>query len=143
MAFVIKDLIEYEGIDSINITSNNNAFKQVSIESFSELPSYKANIVQVTRVSINTNIVDSYLIKTPIGKSIEGTVLTGYKLFISGGIKIKVQYLTDGECQLVNTFSYELAYSGAIVLPKGTSEKSYIAPGLLVEDIFIKENTNG
>ena len=140
MASVIKDLIEYEGIDNIDITSNNNAFKQVNIESFSEIPSYKPNMAQVTRVSIDTNIIDSYLVKTPIGKSIEGAILTGYKLFISGGVKIKVQYLTDEECQLVNAFSYELAYSGGVVLPRGTSEKSYIAPGLLVEDIFIKEN---
>ena len=140
MLTVIKDLIEYEGFDNINITSNNNAFKQINMNGFNELPSYKPNISQITRASIETKIIDSYLMKTPVGKSEEGIILTGYKLFITGGIKVKVQYLSGEEYQLVNTFLYEVAYSGAVVLPKGTSDKSYIAPGLLVEDIFIKEN---
>jgi hypothetical protein len=137
---VIRDLIEYEGIDNIDISKNNNAFKQISIDEISLVPSYKPDMIQITRVSIETNIIDSYLIKTPVGKSVEGVRLTGYKLFISGNIKVKIQYLTDQKCQLINNFFYETAYSGGVVLPSGTREKSYIAPSILVEDIYIKEN---
>ncbi|MGL4453287.1 MAG: hypothetical protein ACRCTZ_19165 [Sarcina sp.] len=138
MSVIIKNLIEYEGVDNINITNNNNAFKQVKIDEISKIPINKPNMVQIIKVSVEKNIIDSYLVETPIGRSVEGLTLTGLKLFISGNLKIKIQYLTEKTCNLVNSFFYETAYSGTIVLPKGTKEKSYIAPGILVEDIFIK-----
>lgn len=139
MSAVIKDLIEYEGIDSINITSNNNAFKQMRVDETSSVPLNKPDIFQITRISIEKNIIDSYLVRTPVGKSIEGSNLTGLKIFISGNLKIKVQYLTQEKCNLVNSFFYETAYSGTVVLPSGTKEKSYIAPGVLIEDVFVKK----
>ena len=140
MSAIIKDLIEYEGIDNINISRNNNAFKQIIIDEVSSIPSDKPDIMQITKVSIESNIIDSYLVQTPIGKSIEGSNLTGLKLFISGNLKMKIQYLTREQRSLINSFFYKTAYSGSIVLPQGTKEKAYIAPGILIEDVFIKEN---
>ena len=141
MASIIRNLIEYDGIDRVVISKENNMFKNIIIDELSIIAPGKYDIVQITKVSIECSIIHYELIKTPIGTSVEGITLTGNKLFVTADIKFKFQYLADERSQLVNTFTDRSAYSGIITLPKWVNEKCYIAPSVLVEDFFVREHS--
>ncbi|MGL4740666.1 MAG: hypothetical protein ACRC41_07655 [Sarcina sp.] len=104
------------------------------------MPRNKYDIKQITKVEIFCDIAESKVIKTATGKSSEGQVLTGGKLFVAGNMQIKFQYISyDGE-QLINTLVHDSLYSGTIVLPKGCKEELYIQSNTFVEDLYVITN---
>lgn len=134
---IIRDLIEYSGIEKVKIQKNDNIFKNIYLEESIILPLNKHDIKQMTKVEIFCDITESRVIKTASGKSFEGQILTGGKLFVAGNMKIKFQYISyDGE-QLLNTFTHDSLYSGTIVLPEGSKEELYIQANTFVEDLYI------
>ncbi|MGL4991563.1 MAG: hypothetical protein ACRCYC_01930 [Paraclostridium sp.] len=134
---LIRDLVEYNGIEILNIPKNDNIFKNIYLEERVLLPLNKHDIKQITKVDIFCDITESKVIKTAMGKSFEGQILTGGKLFVAGNMKIKFQYISyDGE-QLLNSFIHDSLYSGTIVLPEGSKEELYIQANTFVEDLYI------
>lgn len=140
MGTVIRNLIQYEGGEECNYT--NGAFRQMNVDNIFCLPIVKPDIEQIVKVWVDANICKYELIKTPIGTSLEGQNLTGYKLMIMGEIKVKYEYVALEETQSVHTAHNIVPFCGYIVMPEVFNPKSIVYPMVLVEDIHSEQVSN-
>lgn len=140
MSAVIRNLIKYEGIDECNYINNN--FKQDNIESTFCIPTVKPDIEQIVRVWSNAKIDKYKIIKTPKGESLEGQVLTGYKLGIIGEIFMKYEYVSLKREQSVHTAHNIIPFCCYIVMPQDYNEVAFIMPTVLIEDINSQQLNN-
>lgn len=138
MASIERGLIEYNGIDVCRKNNLKN-FKQVNYESTFCVPGQKPDIEQIVKVYAKTSISKSEIVKTPVGKSLEGQEVTGYKLLISGDINYKIQYVANEATQSVHTFHKCVPFCGYVVLPKNFNTGVYISPSALIEDISVEQ----
>lgn len=138
MTSIVRDLIEYNGINNC-IKSTLKNFRQINFESTFCVPCQKPNIEQIVKVYGDTEICKYEIVKTPIGTSLEGQKLTGYKLLVCGDIKYKIQYVADATDQSVHTFHKCIPFCGYVVLPEKFNKNSYVKPSALIEDISIDQ----
>ncbi|SHJ46191.1 protein of unknown function [Clostridium cavendishii DSM 21758] len=141
MATVIKDLVEYIGINEGELKNFKN-FKQLNFESDFHVPSEAPDIEQIVKVYANVDICKYEVIETPIGISLEGQKLTGYKLLVFGDINYKIQYIGDDENQVVQTFKHYIPFGVDIVLSQHFNNLSYITPYAFIEDIDAEQIAN-
>lgn len=143
MASFIRNSIEYYGIDSLNNrlckVQDAKNFKQSNINLQLCLPKEKPNIGQVLRVKIDKNISKTKLVKTPIGKSIEGQILTGYKMLVMGDIRFEINYVVSRCDQGIHSFHGFVPFCEYVVMPEGFNPEETIVPDIYVEDIYIKQ----
>lgn len=138
MGSVVRGLIEYSGISTCGVKDLKN-FRQVNFEGEFCVPCEKPDIEQIVKVYTDIDICNHEVIETPIGISLEGQEVTGYKLLVSGDIKYKIQYAADEVTQSVHTFHHCSPFCGYIVLPKKFNESSYISPYVVIEDVSVEQ----
>lgn len=135
MGKVIKDLVEYNGISALTDDNLKN-FKQMNVDYTFCIPDVKPNIDQLIKVWIDSCIVESKLVKTPIGTSLEGQIVTGYKLLIAGDLFLKIEYSACNSTGSVHTAHTTIPFCGYIVLPSDINPYYIVKPGIVIEDIF-------
>lgn len=140
MATVIRELIKYEGIESCRYTSG--AFKQMNIENTFCIPIKKTDIKEIVKVLVKQRICKYKIIKTPIGKSLEGQNLTGYKILIIGELKLEYQYISLEKKQGIHTVCTIIPVGGYVVMPEIFNPCEIIYPIMLIEDINCKKVSN-
>ncbi|MGL6104788.1 DUF3794 domain-containing protein [Romboutsia sp.] len=138
MGSVQRSLISYQGIDSCQYTNIKN-FKQFNIDYIFCIPCQKPNIEQVIKVSVEPCVEHHEVVKTPVGISLEGQEVTGYKLLVSGDMKLKVEYVADEPTQSVHTAHTTFPFCSYIVLPATFNPSSMIFPTIAVEDVFSEQ----
>lgn len=142
MSKIIKDLVEYNGIDNYQCQILN--FKTISISYNHYIKEENPNIDKVVKVWANANIINKYVVNTPVGESLEGQISTGKKLLVCGDVNLRVEYLPESlECknQSLYTTNIIFPFSTYIVLPDNISEHTIVTSNVLVEDIStIKSN---
>ncbi|MGL5084709.1 MAG: SPOCS domain-containing protein [Clostridium sp.] len=143
MNMFTRDLIEYSGIEpylddecSTGYTSN---FKQTNIDLEFCVPEQKPDIEQVVKVDITTKILKTRVVKTPKGTSLEGQIMTGYKLLILGEVKLKIRYVADEPEQSMHSFHAYIPFCDYIVLPETTCNIDALVADVYVEDIFLEK----
>lgn len=134
MISITRDLIEYYGISN-SLPISSNSFTQYNKEDELVLPVQKPDIEQIVKVYCEAKIVNTALIKTPRGKSLEGLILTGYKLLVEGEIKQKIQYVSCHSNQAIHTANFLSTFISFIVLPDTFTPSSYVTPSAFIEDI--------
>lgn len=134
MSSIVRDLVEYNGISNC-VKSTLKNFRQINFESTFCVPNQKPDIEQIVKVYGETSIEKYEIIETPVGTSLEGQQLTGYKLLVCGDIKYKIQYVAAEPTQAVHTFHKCVPFCGYVVLPKKFNKGLYINPSALIEDI--------
>lgn len=138
MGKVNQDLIEYNGISSC-IYGDISYFKQFSVEHVFCIPKEKPNIEQIIKVWGEACILDKEIINTPVGTSVEGQSITGYKLLVCGDISLKIEYVACEPTQSVHTAHSKFPFCGYIVLPKDTNLNAIIKATVSIEDIFSEQ----
>ncbi|MGL4453140.1 MAG: hypothetical protein ACRCTZ_18415 [Sarcina sp.] len=133
MAKVFRDLIEYNNINEYCMKNIEN-FKQTNIDYIFCIPAQKPDIEQIVKVWVEPSIQCEKLIKTPVGVSLEGQRVTGYKYLIEGYITLKVEYSTfkSGHSHTANT---DIPFCSYVVLPEGFNKNSFITPSIVIEDV--------
>lgn len=143
MASFIRNSIEYYGIDSLNNRlcklQDIKNFKQSNINLQLCLPKEKPNIGQILSVKIDKNISKTKLVKTPVGKSMEGQILTGYKLLVMGDIGFEINYVASGCNQSVHSFHGCVPFCEYVVMPEVFNVEETIVPEIYIEDIYINQ----
>lgn len=135
MANIQRDLIEYSGVDTCTIKDKKN-FTQLNIEEVFCIPMEKPDIEQINKVWVKGCVSCQEVVKTPIGKSIEGQILTGYKLLVCGEINLRVQYVACEATQTVHTTNSIFPFCAYVVLPADLNPNSIIKPSIIIEDVF-------
>lgn len=134
MAVVIRNLIQYDGIEECIYTDSN--FKQFNVDNTFAVPVVKPDIEQIVKVWARARICSHKIIKTPVGESLEGQVLNGYKLIFMGEINMKYEYVALKKEQSVHTAHNIIPFCSYIVMPKAFNQSSLVTPILWVEDIY-------
>lgn len=139
MNSVIRNFVEIVGINTDCIPEDITAFKQFNVEETVCVPVRKPDIEQVLKVIADAVITSTRVIKTPIGTSLEGQVLTGWKLVVEGEIKQKVQYVADFPDQPSHAADFDVPFSTFVVLPDDFVVGTPITVTPFIEDIFVEQ----
>ena len=134
MGSVFRDLIEYNNINEKCVHHVEN-FRQTNIDYVFCIPVQKPDIEQITKVWVEPCIKCEKLVKTPVGRSLEGQVVTGYKYLVEGYITLKIEYVALEACQSLHTAHTEIPFCSYVVMPKGLNVNSLLVPTVVIEDI--------
>lgn len=129
---------ETESSSSLVFLSINN-FKQTSIEEYLRIPPQKPDIEEINMINGNIDVVNCHLIETGRSKSIEGQIITGYKLIVHGVLRIVVEYTACEPCQSVHASHYDIPFTTFIVLPENYKSGNKLDINAIVEDIYYKD----
>ncbi|AOR23331.1 SPOCS domain-containing protein [Clostridium taeniosporum] len=138
MGKIQRDLIEYNGINDCPIKNTAN-FNQINIEERFCIPNQKPDMEQITRVWVKGKVVDYEIVKTPIGTSLEGQTVTGYKILVCGDINYKVEYVALEATQSVHTAHTTIPFCAYAVLPENTNPNARINSTILIEDVLSEQ----
>lgn len=138
MSKVQRNLIEYNGISKCSYNNLPN-FKQVNLDYIFCIPESKPNIEQIVKVWADGCVINTEVVKTPIGNSLEGQIVTGYKLLVCGDINLKVEYVACEASQSMHTAHTTFPFCGYIVLPQGVNPNSIIKASIAIEDILTEQ----
>ncbi len=130
----IRDLIEYNNINEYCVKNLEN-FKQTNVDYVFCIPNQKPDIEQIVKVWANPFIECEKLVKTPVGTSLEGQRITGYKYLIEGYITLKVEYVALETEQSLHTAHTDIPFCSYVVMPEGFNKNALITPNILIEDI--------
>ncbi|MEG2354357.1 MAG: DUF3794 domain-containing protein, partial [Clostridium sp.] len=83
-------------------------------------------------------VLKFHMIKTPVIRSNEGQILTGYKLIVHGVINEVIEYTADEAEQSVHSAHYSIPFTTFIVLPENYSSGN-VEVHPVVEDIYFKQ----
>lgn len=138
MASYVSDLIEYSGIaDTLPAAPVN--FKQFSVQEDFVIPAAKPDIEQIIRVVAQVNITSTKVIITPVATSLEGQILTGFKLIVEGEVCQKIEYVADEPTQSVHAAHACVPFSTFIVLPANFVLGTPVFVKGYIEDIYAKQ----
>jgi hypothetical protein len=138
MAHYVCNLIEYAGIADVLPTAPH-AFKQFTVQENVCIPEAKPDIEQITRVMAEVRITSTKVIKTPVATSLEGQILTGWKLIVEGEVNQKVEYVADEPTQSVHAAHFSVPFSTFIVLPATYVPGTPLHVTGYIEDIYAKQ----
>ena len=133
-----RDLIEYNGLSYCAYEGISN-FKQLNVDHIFCIPKEKPNIEQIVKVWVEACIVDKEIIKTPVGNSIEGQNITGYKLLACGDISLKIEYVACEPAQSMHTAHTKFPFCVHVVLPKDTNINAIVKATVAIEDILSEQ----
>lgn len=143
MSKFVRDLIEYDGLDKYSnrtcVGINTDSFKQTNVDVKFCVPCQKPDMEQIAKVKLTKKVVKSKIIKTPVGTSLEGQVITGYKLMVMGELTLKIMYVADEPEQSMHTFHADIPFCEYVVLPEGFSAYGAATPEFYIEDIYVKQ----
>lgn len=92
-------------------------FKQITLDTGCQIPDQKPPIEEVDNVSIEADIQNSYVIRTPKIITNEEQRLTGYKLIVHGTLNVVIQYTAALNEYSVHSAHYSIPFSSFIILP--------------------------
>jgi len=138
MASYVRGLIEYSGVAD-TLPTTPIAFKQISVQENFEIPCAKPDIEQIIRVVAEVKITSTKIIQTPVATSLEGQVLSGWKLIVEGEVCQKIEYVADEPTQSVHAAHVCIPFSSFIVLPGGWIPGTPVIVKGYIEDIFAKQ----
>ncbi|MEF9992489.1 MAG: DUF3794 domain-containing protein [Romboutsia sp.] len=133
MEKVVRNLIEYNGISTYTYSTKN--FRQFNIEQMDNISNKRADVDQILKVWVETKVIDTEVIKTPIGSSTEGQVATGKKLLVCGDIDIKIEYVSCDTVQNIYVENFMIPFGTYVVLPHNFNEHGIVSATIMVEDI--------
>ena len=136
-----RDLIEYDGVDTCSY-EDISTFKQFNSDYKFMLPIEKPDIEQLIKVKAKATIEHHEVIKTPIGTSLEGQRVTGFKLLVAGDINIKYEYIASDPTQSIYSVSRNFPFCDYVVLPEDFNMSTMIFPAVSLEDIFSEQLDN-
>lgn len=100
-----------------NVSIALDSFKQISIADHINLSPQKNDIDYINNIDTKVIIKEYHPIKTPIATSMDGQVLSGYKLIVHGKISQVIQYTVRKNDQRVHYLENECVFSSFVVLP--------------------------
>ncbi len=140
MATVFRNLIEYVGISTKDdIPEDVMAYKQFNIEENLKIPCRKPEIEQILKVIAEVEITSTRIIETPKGTSLEGQILTGWKVIIEGNLIQKIQYVADCPEQPTHAAEFEVPFSTFVVLSEDFQTGFPVFVDAYIEDIYVEQ----
>lgn len=134
MKSITRNLIEYIGISEY-LPTDIESFKQVYIKNDITLNENKADIDSISKIIAKAKILNTRIIKTPKGISLDGYKLTGYKLLVEGSIYYKIQYTNSDENQSLNLTDIDTRFLAFVIMPENFMLGDNFSSSIFIEDI--------
>ncbi|GAB6137923.1 DUF3794 domain-containing protein [Halanaerobaculum tunisiense] len=147
----LQDFVEVVGLcepdDFPDLTLG--AFNQITVEENLTIPEQKPDIEQIMKVIIEGTVTNLRLVRTPIGVSLDGTVLTGWKVVVEGQLNQKIVYVAETEegDQPVHSAEFSTPFSTFIIAPVDAvgaltpNDVDQIDVNICTEDVFVQQVT--
>ena len=134
MKSITRNLIEYIGISEY-LPIDNESFKQVYIKNDITLNENKADINSISKIIAKAKILNTRIMKTPKGISLDGYKLTGYKLLVEGSIYYKIQYTNSDKNQSLNLTDVDTRFLAFVIMPENFTLGDNFSTSIFIEDI--------
>lgn len=134
-----KDFIQYYGINTFSVDTEIQNFKQQNIDSNFNIPPNKAEIDEILKVWLDASIIDYEVINTSKGVSLEHQRMTGFNIFATGDMKLKIEYVSNDKYKYVHTIRTVFPFSTFLDLPGSLNPSSSVYPIISIEDILVKK----
>ena len=134
MKSITRNLIEYIGISEY-LPTDIESFKQVYIKNDITLNENKADIDSISKIIAKARILNTRIIKTPKGISLDGYKLTGYKLLVEGSIYYKIQYANSNENLSLNLIDIDTRFLAFVIMPENFMLGDNFSSSIFIEDI--------
>lgn len=109
-------------------------FTEIAIPETVCIPCAKPDMEELVSVALDAQVISTRLVRTAIGTSNEGQILTGYKLIIELKLRQKVKYIADEPTQSVHAAHFEKTVSSVfVVVPPSIIVGGVTYP---IEDLF-------
>lgn len=141
MPSTVKNFIEYSGISEL-LPNIPTAFKEINVQESVHIPNAKANIEQIAKIIADVVITNTVVITTPVVTSLEGQVLTGWKVVIEGELRETIEYISDELTQPVHAVHFNVPFGSCIILPQSFNCGTKVTVNAYIEDIFIEKLDN-
>ena len=128
----------YSGISDY-IPCDINSFTQENVNTIMTIHKDFPDIDEIIKVGITSDIKDNKIVKTGVGKSLEGEILTGYKLLTEGEFIVRIDFCADNEKGSIYTFKDTLFFNNATTLDEDTSLNSKIISSIYIEDVYAQK----
>lgn len=122
----------------VSISTNISTFKQLIVDGEICIQDKDVKVEEVENVNSSVEIIEYHVIKTVLGKSNEGQILTGYKVIIEGKLNQVIEYTAKGCSQSVHSIYCKEPFSTWIVLPYDFSSGNKLEIDYSVEDSYCK-----
>lgn len=124
MDTVFREGINYIGLNnSINV--NNGSVKMFNLATEIKIDG-DSKIKNIIQVKCEANITKEKEVKTPKGISLEGAILTGRKLFLSGYLNCSIQYSNDIDNTHIQRYNKKIKFMESLNLPMEYTYKSRV-----------------
>jgi hypothetical protein len=130
-----KNLIEYIGLSNY-LPTNLKVFKKATTSKVLNLPIYKAKIKQITKVSVDIQIIDTLLIDTVSGQSLDGLILTGKKLICYATVNYRIHYVSTEKIQTIQLCLIKVPLVESIIVKSSSREECNITTSIFIDDIL-------
>lgn len=134
MKSVTRNLVEYS-YDNQCLPLDSCSFKQLNVDTTVCIQECKPDIEQILKISSSVKIGYHKIIKTPIGKSLEGAVLTGRKVIVEGSIEQRIQYIACEDIQSIHVCNFVTPFLTYIVIPEDFNCCGDIVVSGFIEDV--------
>lgn len=131
----VKSKTRYHGISDY-IPDEISSIAQSNINEILKLSECMPDIDEILKVSIDNEIINSKLVKTALGVSLEGQKLTGWKYISEGFFYVRVDYCSNSPENAVHTFKSSIPFNIALELSENTHYNSRIIDSIFIEDIY-------
>lgn len=135
MKSIIREKTVYTGISDY-IPENIDSFTQMSVNKILTIEDNSRSIDDILKISVAPNITNSKIVKTAIGKSLEGQHLTGYKLLSEGEFFIQINYSCDDEYGGIYIYKDKIYFNNATTLNEDMNQNSRAICNVYIEDIY-------
>jgi len=136
MASTIKNLVEISGLAD-SLPQNPTVFKQFTVQETLVLLDAKPDIEQIVKVIAQVVITSTRVIKTPVGRSLEGQILSGFKIIVQGEVTQKIEYVADECTKSVHSAHFDVPFSTFIVLPSCYEIGTPVLVNAYIEDLYV------
>lgn len=128
-------MVQYMGVNS-NTDGNIDDFRVFTTSLTICIPDDRENINEITKVWVEARVIESDIIKTPSGTSLEGQTLTGNKILIMGDLNVKIEYTSQNNTTIINTLNLDIPICSYVVIEEDFDDYLTAYPSFKVEDVF-------
>lgn len=138
MGNIIRNGIMYKGIDEY-IPEHINSFTQKNVDKVLKIENDMQDIDEILKVSVGSNIINNKIVKTAIGTSLEGQILTGYKSISEGEFDVRIDCCAEDSSSSVYTFREKIFFNNSTTLSQNCNLNSKIFENIYIEDIYCQK----
>ncbi|MGL4762159.1 MAG: hypothetical protein ACRCWG_11985 [Sarcina sp.] len=135
-----KNLIEYIGLSKY-FPNNLKIFKKATLKAPITLLDTEPSVNQITKVFLEIQLIETVLIDTATGHSLDGNILTGKKLICYALANYKIYYISNEKPQTIQFYNSKLPIVESIVVPTTYKQECNIATSIFVDDILCQSSS--